>query len=471
MSKTRPVSQAGRALPDGHTVRIRSDVARAGDGQVLVGGSPLRAIRLSERARSLVDGDEVRVSDDASRLLAARLLDANIADPVLDDVAPPTEDLTVVIPLRDRAEQLDRCLAALTPLRCIVVDDASHDRAAVAAVAARHGAHLVSLPENLGPGGARNAGLPYVATAYVAFVDSDVQVSPETLVRLARHFRDPAVALVGPLVRSKSRSVRPRWFERYDEHASSLALGTRACSVRPGAAVGWLPGACLVARVSALGDGFTASMRVGEDVDLVWRLTDAGHVVRYDPGETADHDARPTIRTWLGRKYVYGTGGAPLAVRYPGYAAPAVLPPTMAIGAAALLLRRRWSLPVALATLLYSRHRLARTLPDTHDRGQLATRLALRGLGWGVRQESGLLLRHWWPPVALLALVSSSVRRALVTAALVDIAVERWEHGDLDPATTFLGRRIDDLAYGGGLWIGALRHRDLGCVSVRLTRV
>ena len=192
----------GARLPDGFAVRLRADVRVADGGRMLVGGSPLRAIRLTDRALPLLDDDKVQVKDQPSRLLAARLLDANLADPVLTDVVPHTEDLTVVIPVRDRPEQLDRCLAALRPLRCVVVDDASHDPKAVAEVAARHGAHVVALPVNVGPAGARNAGLRYVATPYVAFVDSDVQVGADTLARLARHFHDPGVALVGPIVRA-----------------------------------------------------------------------------------------------------------------------------------------------------------------------------------------------------------------------------------------------------------------------------
>ena len=211
-------------------------------------------------------------------------------------------------------------------------------------------------------------------------------------------------------------------------------------------------------------------MRIGEDVDLVWRLTDAGQIVRYDPDEEALHDARPTIRSWLGRKFAYGTGGAPLARRHPGYAAPAVLPPTMAIAAGALLVRRRWSLPVAAASVLYSRHSLVRRLPETADRDRLAGRLSMRGLGWALRQESGLMLRHWWPPVLLAALFSSNVRRALVSAVAIDVAIDRWDPRSLDPVTSFAGRRMDDFAYGGGLWVGALRHRTFGCLAVRFTR-
>jgi GT2 family glycosyltransferase len=76
-------------------------------------------------------------------------------------------------------------------------------------------------------------------------------------------------------------------------------------------------------------------MRVGEDVDLVWRLVRAGSVVRYDPTRVTRHDTRSSVRGWLGRKFVYGTGGAPLARRHGDWTAPAVLSTTIVIGAAA----------------------------------------------------------------------------------------------------------------------------------------
>ena len=302
-------------LPLGFEVSIRGDVQRPGDGRVLVGGSPLRAITLTDGALELMDRDSVRVVDRRSGVLAQRLLDANVADPVLATMTA-TDSITVVIPVRDRPEQLDRALAALHPLHTLVVDDGSTHPEAVAEVIARHGARLIRLPVNVGPAGARNAGLATVTTPYVAFVDSDVQVTAKGLMRLARHFDDPRVALVGPRVVSVARSVRPRWHERYDEHASSLDLGGRACSVRPGAAVGWLPSACVVGRVQLLAGGFDEKLRIGEDVDLVWRLVAAGHTVRYDPTVVARHDTRPTLAGWLGRKFAYGTGGAVLAQRH-----------------------------------------------------------------------------------------------------------------------------------------------------------
>jgi len=377
------------------------------------------------------------------------------------------------MPVRDRAAQLDR---ALTPLGliCLVVDDASRNRAAIARVCGRHGATYLPIYHNVGPAAARDFGLARVQTPYVAFVDSDVQVTINDLLHLARHFTDPHVALVGPRILGRPTSSRPRWFERYDAVASSLTLGHTPSNVQPGAIVAWLPSACLIARTHALGDGFDPTLRVGEDVDLVWRLVAADHTVRYDPSVTAHHDTRSTVRAWLGRKFAYGTGGAPLAARHGSLVAPAILTPTQAAAATALLLRRRWSLLVAAATLAWTAARVRSTLPDVPGRGALGTRIAGRGLGWAVRQESALAVRHWWPAAAAAAGLSRQARRALLTAALVDSAValrdSRAGGATVNPLLLLAGRRLDDLAYGAGLWWGAMQRLSPRAMMPRMPR-
>jgi mycofactocin system glycosyltransferase len=448
-------------LPDGFRVGLAHGILTADHGRLLVGGSPLTAMRLTSRAQAMLAEGGVTVTDAASAHLADRLLATNLGVPELGQLPAVAEhDLTVVIPVRDRPDQLDRTLAALRPLRCVVVDDASLFPQPIAEVAHRSGADLLHLPVNVGPAAARNAGLATVSTPYVAFVDSDVEVAAADLTRLARHFADPAVSLVGPRVSGVARSARPAWFEKYDAVASSLTLGTSPGTVRPGAAVAWLPSACLVARTEALGHGFDPQLRVGEDVDLVWRMVDAGHRVRYDPTIEAHHDARSTMRGWLGRKFVYGSGGAALAARHGNNLAPAVLTPTYAVAAWALLLRRRWAIPVAAAALASGARSVRAPLADTPGRDAIAARLAVRGLVWAVRQESALLLRHWWPAAAVAAVRSHKMRRALVSALLIDAMVALYDtppDSRLGLATLAAGRRLDDLSYGAGLWYGALR--------------
>lgn len=459
-------------LPHGFRVRLADGLLYADGGRLLVGGSPLTAIRLSERARRMLEDGTVTVADEASAHLAERLLANNVGIPDLS--AAPTAEadkITVVVPVRDRPEQLDRALSALHPLPCAVVDDFSLDPDLVAQVVSRHGADLISLPVNLGPAGARNAGLATVSTPYVAFVDSDVEVTATNLLKLVRHFSDPKVALVGPRVAGISRSDDPAWFEKYDAMASSLTLGTTPGNVRPGAAVAWLPSACLVARTDAIAAGFDSDLRVGEDVDLVWRLIETGHRVRYDPTVEAHHDARSTMRGWLSRKFVYGTGGATLAARHGNKLAPAVLTPSYAVAAATLLLHNRWAGPVTVVTLGFATRSIRTSLPEASGRNAIAVRLAIRGLLWAVRQESALLLRHWWPAALAGTLVSRSVSKAVATALAVDAAVAVSEHWDSDArpglAAIAAGRRLDDLAYGTGLWWGALKARSPRALAPR----
>ncbi|WP_435769068.1 mycofactocin biosynthesis glycosyltransferase MftF [Nocardioides sp. SYSU DS0651] len=468
MTVTSPAGQD--ELPTGFRIRLRDDLLRADHGRLLVGGSPVRAVRLSEQARRLLAGGELTVVDAATANLARRLVDGNLADPMLGDVNVSLAELTVVVPVRDREEQLDRCLAALVPIRVIVVDDASEQPRRVAEVAQRYGARVHRLTTNVGPAGARNAGLARVRTPLVAFVDSDVTIDAAGLLDLARHCADPQVAVVGPRVVGRVRSERPCWFERYDAVASSLDLGRTSGVVRPGAAIGWLPSACLVGRTAHLtGDiaGFEDGWRVAEDVDLVWRLVDAGFVVRYAPEVEAHHDVRTSIGGWLGRKFLYGTGGADLASRHGDKVAPAALSPLMALGAAVLLQRRWWSMPVAALVVGLTARAIAPVLPVADRRTAVAARLALRGTGWAVRQESALLLRHWWPAAAVAAPFSRAVRRALLTAVAVDLAVFLRERRGVGLLTAAAGRRLDDFAYGAGLWWGALRHRSARCLAVR----
>jgi hypothetical protein len=180
---------------------------------------------------------------------------------------------------------------------------------------------------------------------------------------------------------------------------------------------------------------------------------------------------RTTLRSWLGRKAFYGTGSAALARRHGDVLAPAVLSPTYAAAAAALLLRNRWSLPVAAVSLAFGARAVDRALPDTPYRARLAGMLALRGLGWAVRQESALLLRHWWPAGIVGALTSRNVRRLIVSALAIDAAVGLTQHhhqaNGLNPAQLMLGRRLDDAAYGAGLWWGAITAGSWKALLVR----
>ncbi|WOX14749.1 mycofactocin biosynthesis glycosyltransferase MftF [Streptomyces sp. N50] len=459
-------------LPVGFQVELDRHTRIVDGGRALVGGFPTRLIRLTARAQRLLVGRTLCVRDAAGALLADRLFDLGMANPVAHALPPPADArYTVVVPVRDRPRQLARLLSSVgEDHRVIVVDDASRHPEAVAAVVAEHGASLVPLTTNVGPAGARNAGLRLVTTPFVVFVDSDIVLAPDTVPTLLRHFADPAVAMAVPRITGLP-SAAPTWIERYENARSSLDLGAHPAGVRPGSPVSWASTACVVARVEALADGFDERMRVGEDVDLCWRLLEQGRRVRYEPAAEAAHEHRARLGDWLLRKAVYGTGAQPLAERHPRFIAPAVFAPWSAAFVTALLAQRRWSAPVAGVVLVGVTVRIGRKLDGTRHPHRLAAHLTANGALAALAQTSALLNRHWWPLTVVGCVASRRVRRAAAVAALADIALEyRRDRADLDAVRYGVARRLDDLAYGAGVWLSALKGRSTAVLRPRVTR-
>ncbi|MFV0252260.1 MAG: mycofactocin biosynthesis glycosyltransferase MftF [Beutenbergiaceae bacterium] len=448
------------SLPDGFTVRLGRHTQITDGAVVLVGGMPTRVMRLSPPARAAMSGHRLVVRDEVSSALARRLLASGLADPEIGTLPQvPLSQLTVVIPVYQRVAELDRLLASLPPglAEVIVVDDASPAATGIASVALRHGAQLHTFSRNRGVAAARNAGLVRVATPYVAFVDSDAVLDPGCLQVLLRHFADPLVAMVAPRVRGLERDA-PNLVTRYENARSSLDLGDQAASVRPGGRVTWVSSTCLVARVDRLGGGFDESMRVAEDVDLVWRLVAQGWTVRFEPQASVQHQHRTRLRTWLARKFFYGTGTDLLARRHPREIAPVRLAPWGIVVLAAGLAQRRWSIPVVVLTTAVTAWRIRKRLPRVDRPWLLALRLAGQGLVAVTDQGMALLVRHWWPVTLLGSLFSSRLRRAALLAAVADAGIEYLRlRPRMDPIRFGALRRADDLGYGAGAWWSAIR--------------
>lgn len=450
-------------LPEGFTVRLNNHIRICDDGKTLVGGTPTTVLHLTDTARALLEGRTIRVSNRSTRALADRLLDLGMADPVLGWLARPCRaEVTVVVAVRDRPLALNRLLTSIDgTMPIIVVDDCSTDPDRIAQVAATHRAELVALPVNEGPAGARNAGLRHVDTTFVAFVDSDVVLAADTISTLLGHFTDPRVAVAAPRILPLADTATRTWTGRYEAARSSLDMGRWPSTVRPRAPVAYVPSACMLARTNALGAGFSADMRVAEDVDLVWRLAKTGWRVRYEPAAHAWHEHRANTHEWLMRKSFYGTGAAQLARRHGRDVAPAVLAPWSAAAAAALLASRWWSLPTVAAIAAATATRVSAKLKRSAHPARTSMLLTADGLLAGLSQAMALLLRHWWPLTAAGCLTSPQIRRTMLLTSILDTLIEyRRTPAQLDPIRFGIARRLDDIAYGTGVWAGALKGRS-----------
>jgi mycofactocin system glycosyltransferase len=455
-------------LPDGFAVQVDRRVRTVGAGSALLGGSPTRLLRLAPAAQAMLGSGRLEVRDAASAELARALLDATVAHP-RPAGGPSHRDVTLVIPVRDNPDGLRRLVGALRGLRVVIVDDGSLtpvDHAQLDGAACD--IEIVRHDHSRGPAAARNTGLARCRTDYVAFLDADVLPRRGWLEALLGHFCDPTVAVAAPRIVALKDGGSP--VARYEAVRSALDLGEWEAPVRPYGPVPYVPSAAIVCRRSAVlaVGGFDGSLYSGEDVDLCWRLVESGQRLRYEPVAQVAHDHRTQMRRWLSRRAFYGGSAAPLALRHPDKIAPLVIP---LFSLLAWLSVATGSMAGALAGVLFAglhARKVAATLRGTDVSTREAAALGARGLAAGALQLCAATCRHYWP-VALAAAVASRRCRRVVAAATVVDAVHGWvtRRQPAEPSAEIgaLGymtlKRLDDLAYGAGLWAGVVRERTL----------
>ncbi|KZS61702.1 mycofactocin biosynthesis glycosyltransferase MftF [Mycobacterium ostraviense] len=466
-------------LPDGFAVQVDRRVRVLGDGSALLGGSPTRLLRLAPAAQDMLSDGRLKVRDELSAQLARTLLDATVAHP-RPASGPSHRDVTVVIPVRDNISGARRLVASLRGLRVIVVDDGSACPVELEDFpGARCDIEVLHHPRSKGPAAARNTGLAACATDFVAFLDSDVAPRRGWLEALLGHFCDPTVALVAPRIVGMAQSEN--LVARYEAVRSSLDLGLREAPVLPHSPVSYVPSAAIVCRAAALRGvgGFDETLHSGEDVDLCWRLIEAGARLRYEPIALVAHDHRTQLRDWIARKAFYGGSAAPLSVRHPDKTAPLVISGwaltawiLMSLGTGL------WQL-ASLVIAVVTGRRIARTMRSADTSLSDVLVVTTRGLCSAALQLASAMCRHYWPVTLVAALLFRRCRRVVLVAAIIDGVVD-WlrrkeardgDAGDAEPIgvlTYVLLKRVDDLAYGLGLWYGVVRERNVGALKPQI---
>ena len=437
----------------------------------IAGGVPLRVLRLSPAGQgALAELESGPVRSSAAGRLGRHLVDRGVARAI----APPSPvgpDLIVVVPARDRADDLERCLHSLGSRHgVVVVDDASLAPGAIARVAARHGARLIRRECNGGPAAARNTGVAATRSELVAFVDSDCLAGADALEQLCAHFADPTVAAVAPRVLPEASDG---WLGRYGRARSCLDLGEHGGDVSIAGRISYVPSTTLVIRRSALaalgGEPFDPALRFGEDVDLIWRLLGLGCRVRYEPATQVRHLEPRRWRATLRRRYDYGTSAGALAHRHAAAVAPLRVSPLAAVLVATIATAQPVAAVVAAAAVL---HTSRRTLIGVGVPPPDATRLSVRMLEHTGVAAGRYLTQLGWP-LALMRVVSGGHRtRWMALATVLAPPAREWlrRRPAIDPARSILASMADDMAYETGVLAGALACGSPAAVRPRLVR-
>lgn len=227
----------------------------------------------------------------------------------------PWPRISVVVCTYNGSRTLDECLAGLTALdypdyEVIVIDDGSTD--ASAEIARRYPVRLLST-ENRGLSRARNTGLELATGRIVAYIDDDAYPDPHWLHHLATTFlRHDYAAVGGPNLAPPGDGWIAECVANAPGNPVHVLVTDRDAE--------HIPGCNMAFRKSALEavGGFDAQFRVaGDDVDLCWRLADAGFRLGFNPAAVVWHHRRNSLRAYWRQQRGYGRAEGMLQRRWP----------------------------------------------------------------------------------------------------------------------------------------------------------
>lgn len=304
----------------------------SGEGGLLLSLRPLMAMRFSASGYAILAclGSEISAAGVASKIpgititTVTAFLDNLTERRLLKRVpAPPVmwPQVSIIIPAHGRPRQTRSCVESLfaldypaNRLEIIVVDDASTPplEPALSDLPIR----LLRLNANIGQSAARNLAAGKASGEILAFIDNDCVAAKDWLKTLVSHFDQANTGIVGGRVIAPAATGKVAAFEAV---RSPLDMGPTESEVGPGKWVAYIPTCNLLVRREVLlqHGGFDPEMRLGEDVDFIWRVHASGNRVQYQPAGQIIHYHRERLWTLLCRRADYASSEADLQQRHP----------------------------------------------------------------------------------------------------------------------------------------------------------
>ncbi len=396
--------------------------------------------------------------------------------------------VSVVIPVRNRPDGIRACLDSLVALdyphaclEIIVVDDASTDETPSAVASYSRGSvRLLAQKQHRGQSECRNVGAREGTGELVAFIDSDCIADAAWLRTLVRDLDDRHVVATGGSVREASPHG---WLKRYEASASPLHMGETPARVMPGSGVEFLPSCNIVVRKQVFleAGGFDASLRFGEDVDLIWRLCERGEV-RYLPAAVVWHDSRGRLGSFLSNRISYTTAQAVFLSRFPANRRRLDVPVGLVLGVAAGVgLAMFHPAFIAVGLMPPLAEGTAAIVGATGSRSVAdGARAVIGGYASSAYRALSFAGRTYAIPIALSSVALAVVwpgwliGLGLAGACVILPAIVEWfrRRPRLDPVRFVAAFALDSLAVGSGTLAGCVRYRTLRpmALGIRLHR-
>jgi GT2 family glycosyltransferase len=231
-------------------------------------------------------------------------------------VLPEPPRVSVVVCTYNGGRTLEQCLRSLESLdfpdyEVIVVDDGSTDD--TRAILSRFPNVRAIHQPNQGLSVARNVGLEAATGAVVAYTDSDCFAHPDWLTGLVHQLLQTEAAGVG----GPNLTPDDGWLAA----CVAASPGQPTHVLESDQVAEHIPGCNMAFRRETLlaVNGFDPIYRkAGDDVDLCWRLQQAGHWITFAPGAFVWHHRRQGPRSYLRQQAGYGEAEGLLAFKHPG---------------------------------------------------------------------------------------------------------------------------------------------------------
>jgi GT2 family glycosyltransferase len=228
---------------------------------------------------------------------------------------PETPRVSVVVCTYNGGRTLRQCLCSLLGLdypdyEIIVVDDGSTDDTQT--IVADFPEIKVIRQANHGLSVARNVGLQAASGTIIAYTDSDCFADADWLTHLVYQFqRSGAAAVGGPNLTPEDGRLAA---------CVAASPGQPTHVLESDQVAEHIPGCNMAFRREALAaiNGFDAQYRkAGDDVDVCWRLQQAGYWITFAPGAFVWHHRRQNPRAYLRQQAGYGEAEALLRFKHP----------------------------------------------------------------------------------------------------------------------------------------------------------
>jgi len=224
--------------------------------------------------------------------------------------------VSVVVCAFNAERTMDKCLASLKELNypnyeVVVVNDGSTDR--TLEISRRYDNVRIIDQENQGLSAARNAGIMAAKGEIVAFTDSDCEADPDWLTYLvAKILSSNLSAVGGPNLSPPEDTLVPSCVAVSPGGPTYVLLSDEVAE--------HIAGCNMAFRREALLEisGFDALFRAAaDDVDLCWRLQNAGYTIGFCPAAVVWHYRRNTISAYINQQRGYGKAEALVYFKHP----------------------------------------------------------------------------------------------------------------------------------------------------------